>query len=300
MNRRQFIAVMAAGVFLGIPNIITKRGFAASSHHSAKHPNAFRERMCTLEAAAKGRLGVYILDTASGKEYGYRPDERFMMLSTFKLMASAFVLYRVDAGQESLNRRIPYTKEDLIDWSPITEKHAGGAGMTLAELCEATLTTSDNTAANLILSSFGGPTALTAFARQLGDDITRFDRTEPDVNIKSADGLLDTTTPRAITGLLQKVVLGNVLSVSSRGQLQQWLLNNTTGNRRLRAGLPTGWRIGEKTGTNKAGANDIGIIWPPNRKPVVVAGYLGDSSASIEIRESTLAAVGELVADITA
>ena len=300
MNRRQFFALMATGAFLGIPSIITKRGFAASSNHSAKNLDAFQSRFGKLEAAAKGSLGAHILDTASGKEYGYRSDERFMMLSTFKLMASAFVLHRADDGVDSLDRRIPYAKEDLIDWSPITEKHVDGLGMTLAELCEATITTSDNTAANLILSSFGGPAALTAFVRKLGDDITRFDRTEPGLNVKSSDGLLDTATPRATVGNLQKVVLGNVLSLSSRDQLQRWLLNNTTGGRRLRAGLPTGWRIGEKTGTNKTGANDIGVIWPSHRKPIVVAAYLGDSSASIEIRESTLAAIGELVAGITA
>lgn len=300
MNRRQFSALMATGAVAVISGIITKRGFAAPSKHSAKHPDAFQSRLGKLEAAAKGTLGVHILDTATGKEYGYRSDELFMMLSTFKLMASAFVLHRADAGLDSLDRRIPYTKADLIDWSPVTEKHADGLGMTLAELCEAAITTSDNTAANLILSSFGGPDALTAFVGKLGDGTTRFDRTEPDLNVKSPDGLLDTTTPRAMAGNLQKVVLGNILSVSSRDQLQRWLLNNTTGGHRLRAGLPAGWRIGEKTGTNKMGANDIGILWPPRRPPIVVAAYLNDSSAGLAVRESTLAAIGKLVAGIVA
>ncbi len=297
MNRRQFFSSLGAGILLGNFSMIPKRGFALSSNKASQQSDRIQSRLQKLEAAARGRLGVYILDTSTGKQYGYRSDERFMMLSTFKLLASAFVLYRADAGLESLSRRIPYSKGDLIDWSPVTEKHADGSGMTLAELCEATITTSDNTAANLILSSFGGPAALTAFVRQLGDTVTRFDRTEPELNVKHPDGW-DTTTPRAMAKTLNQVVLGNVLSESSRNQLQQCLLNNTTGNHRLRAGLPAGWRIGEKTGTNKSGANDIGVIWPPNRGPIVVTAYLNDSSASSEIKESTLAAVGKLVVDI--
>jgi len=136
-------------------------GFAASLADSAEPPKAIRARLRALEAVAGGRLGVHILDTSAGKEYGYRQDERFMLLSTFKLLACALVLHRVDAGQESLVRRISYTQADVIDGSPITGKHADGSGMTLAELCEAALTASDNTAANLILSRYGAdhPTA---------------------------------------------------------------------------------------------------------------------------------------------
>ena len=298
MNRRQFFSLITAGAVLGNLGITSRSGFAASLGDSSKHSKAVKARLRNLEAAAYGRLGVHILDTSTGQEYGYRSDERFMLLSTFKLLASALVLHRVDAAQDSLGRRIPYARGDLIDWSPITEKHADGSGMTLAELCEAAVTASDNTAANLILSSYGGPPAVTNFVQQLGDGVTRLDRTEPGLNFKGANSLWDTTSPRAMVHTLHKIVLGTVLSAPSRNQLQQWLLNNTTGAHRLRAGLPANWRIGEKTGTNRTSANDIGVIWPPNRAPIVVAAYLNDSLASAEIKESTLAAVGKLVADI--
>lgn len=251
-------------------------------------------RLRELEAAAQGRLGVHIVDTATGREFGHRADERFMMLSTFKLLACAVVLSGVDAGKESLDRRIIYSKPDLVAYSPVTEKHVGGEGMTLAQLCEATLTTSDNTAANLILASYGGPAALTALARKLGDSVTRLDRTEPELNVKQP-GLMDTTSPRAMALTMQKVVLGDALSYPSRKLLQQWLLANTTGDKRLKAGLPPDWRIGDKTGTNKTDTNDIGVVWPSNQKPWLVTAYLADSQANSEVREATMAHVGALV-----
>jgi beta-lactamase class A len=255
-------------------------------------------RLRELEARAQGRLGVHIIDTATGQEYGYRADERFMMLSSFKLLASAVVLSRVDAGKESLERRISYTKKDLVAYSPVTEKHVDGEGMTLAQLCEATLTTSDNSAANLILASYGGPAALTALARKVGDNVTRLDRIETDLNVKQAELLLDTTSPRAMARTMRKVVLGDALSARSRERLQQWMTANTTGGKRLKAGLPSDWRIGDKTGTNKTDTNDIAVIWPPNRKPWLVTAYLADSQQTNEVREATMAQVGALVRDL--
>ena len=256
----------------------------------------FHEQMAALESAAQARLGVYLIDTATGRTFGHRADERFLMLSSFKLLASALVLARADKGQESLQRRIRYTREDLVTWSPVTEKHVGGEGLTLAQLCEATITTSDNTAANLILASYGGPAALTAFARSLGDTVTRLDRTEPELNVPSGAAMLDTTTPRAMTQTLQKLLLGNALSESSRHTLLQWLKANTTGDKRLRAGVPAGWVVGEKTGTNRSDANDIGIAWPPGRAPWLVSAYLADSAAPPAAREAAIAGVGRLLA----
>jgi beta-lactamase class A len=259
-----------------------------------------KARLRELEAAAQGRLGTHIIDTATGQEYGYRADERFMMLSTFKLLACAVVLSRVDAGNELLERRIRYSKQDLVTYSPVTEKYADGEGMTLAQLCEATLTTSDNTAANLILASYGGPAAVTAMARKVGDRVTRLDRMETALNVKHQDGVLDTTSPRAMALTMQQVVLGDALSAPSRQLLQQWLLANTTGGKRLKAGLPPDWRIGDKTGTNNTDTNDIGVVWPPNRKPWLVTAYLADSQASTGVREATLAGVGRLVQELAA
>jgi beta-lactamase class A len=254
-----------------------------------------------LEKKAQGRLGVTILDTATGQQLGYRADERFMMLSSFKTLASALVLARVDRKEESLARRIRFEKSALVDWSPITEKHVGGEGMTLAELCHATITTSDNTAANLILQSYGGPKALTQFLRSLGDNVTRADRTEPSLNVpaKSDKGEpLDSTTPKAMTATVQKLLFGTALSGTSRAQLQQWLQDNTTGGKRLRAGLPPEWRIGEKTGTNKTGANDVGFVVPAQGKPWLVTAYLADSQAPMDVKEAALAGVGAVVAQL--
>ena len=270
------------------------RGLAATTAQPAQWQQ--------LEAAAQGRLGACILDTATGQVHGHRADERFMMLSSFKLLASALVLARADRGQESVERRITYTKQDLVTYSPVTEKHAGTSeGMSLAGLCEATITTSDNTAANLILASYGGPEALTRFARELGDDTTRLDRNEPGLNTGTAAALLDTTTPRAMALTMQKLLLGNALSPASRQRLQQWLVGNTTGDKRLRAGLPTGWRVGDKTGTNRTDANDIGIAWPANgRAPLIITAYLAESSADSATRDATLAGVARIAAGLVA
>lgn len=301
ISRRRF---MTLGTMMLLPALAinTRNSFA-----SPPPPPSLRDRTSTidkrlqeLEAGVRGRLGVHIIDTGSGQEYGHRSDERFLMCSTFKLLASALVLHRVDTGHESLERRITYAKKDLVAWSPITEKHVND-GMTLAELCKATITVSDNTAANLILTSYGGPAALTAFARQLGDSVTRFDRYEPQLNDFLADQpLLDTTTPRAMARSMEKVVLGNGLSADSRDLLQQWLLGNKTGDRRLKAGLPKDWRIGDKTGTNAVNANDIGIVWPPGRAPLLVTAYLADSPENAQAKDATLEGVGQLLAELGA
>jgi beta-lactamase class A len=297
LDRRHFLSSLASAAVLGC---VSGRVVAGAPAEADQGTEAIQARLRELETAAQGRLGIHIFDSETGQEYGYRSDERFMMLSSFKLLASALVLHRVDVGQESLDRRIAYTKDDLVPWSPITEKHADGRGMTLGELCEATITTSDNTAANLILASYGGPPALTAYVRLLGDGITRLDRFEPHLNEGHAGNLLDTTTPRAMLATMQMLVLGESLSTASRAHLQHWLLANTTGGKRLKAGLPADWRIGDKTGTNGTAANDVGVIWPANRAPILVAAYLAESEAASHERDAALAAVGTLIQDIVA
>jgi beta-lactamase class A len=249
-----------------------------------------------LEAQSQGRLGVHVLDGGSGREWGHRSDERFLMLSSFKTLIGALVLARADAGLAPLTKRVRYAKADLVSWSPVTEKHVGGEGLSLAELCEATITTSDNTAANLILAEVGGPPALTAFLRRIGDGVTRLDRTEPELNTAVPGQDFDTTTPRAMARSLRTLLLGDALSPASRAQLAAWLKANTTGGKRLRAGVPEGWAIGEKTGTAGQSANDAGIVWPPGRAPLLVSAYLADSPATPAVREQTLAGVGRLLA----
>jgi beta-lactamase class A len=294
LTRRSFIAAMSSAA-VGAA-VFPRHGLAGGTRPAVQA--RILARLQALEAEARGRLGVHILDTADGATYGYRADERFQTLSSFKFLASALVLHRVDRGLESLDRRIPIAPTDLITWSPVTEKHVGGAGMSLAALCDATITTSDNAAANLILDSYGGPAALTAYLRTLGDSVTRIDRREPELNVKHPDEPMDTTTPRAMVMNLHKLVLGDALSAASRALLTKWLEGNTTGGKRLRAGLPDTWRVGEKTGTFQTDANDSGVVWPPERAPLLVSAYLADSPVDNVAKDATLAEVGRVVREI--
>ncbi|MEO6277385.1 class A beta-lactamase [Roseateles sp.] len=294
MNRRNFAS-------LALLALATTRAGALSEKVRATGslPLDLAQRLREIERGSGGRLGVHILDTATGVEFSHRADERFLMCSTFKTLASALVLRRVDLGQESLTRRIVFGAADMVPNSPVSEQRVGGDGMSMGELCEATLTTSDNVAANLILASYGGPAALTAFARSIGDTVTRFDRNEPSANIWHGEH--DTTTPRAAVHGMQRVLLGDVLTPKSREQLRQWMLAATTGTKRLKAGLPAGWTIADRTGAasdkNDGGtSNDIAVVWPPGSgAPLLVTAYLTRSSASFEARNATLAQVGHLL-----
>ncbi|CCE11694.1 putative Beta-lactamase [Bradyrhizobium sp. STM 3843] len=250
-----------------------------------------------IEAKSGGRLGVALLDTASGELTGHRLDERFPMCSTFKVLAVAAVLARVDAGQEQLGRRIPITQADLLSYAPVTKTHLD-SGMTVAELCEAAITLSDNTAANLLLASFDGPPALTRYLQSLGDSVTRVDRIEPDLNEATPGDPRDTTTPAAMAKTVAKLVTGSALSATSREMLIGWMIDCKTGAARLRAGLPSGWRIGDKTGSGSHGsANDVAVIWPQNRAPLIVTSYLTETDAlSDEKRNAVHAEIGRIVA----
>ena len=256
-------------------------------------------RLAALERRHDGRLGVAVLDTGSGRRITHRADERFLMCSTFKLMAVAAVLARVDHGAERLDRRIVFDKSALLSYAPVSRTRVGAPGMTVAELCQAAITLSDNTAANLLLASLDGPAAVTAYARSLGDNVTRLDRIEPELNVASPGGVLDTTTPNAMLADLQTLLLGHVLSEASRQQLIAWLRATTTGKNLLRAGIPPAWRVGDKTGRGPRGeTNDIAIIWPPQRKPLLVTVYYAESTATDDECEVVLADVGRLVAAI--
>ena len=285
ISRRDFtIGTCAALVATGIG----ERAFAFTETLSGA--------LARIEAESGGRLGVAALDTADGSRAGHRMDERFAMCSTFKLLAAAAVLARVDAGKERLDRRVTYAKSDLVTYSPVTEKHVD-SGMTLAELCEAAITLSDNTAANLLLTSLGGPDGVTAFARTLGDTMTRLDRNEPTLNEATPGDPRDTTTPAAMLANIRTLVLGDALTEPSRGQLKAWMLANKTGGGRLRAGLPGDWAVGDKTGSGEFGTtNDVGVIWPPGRAPIVVTIYFTETKAALEQRIAVLASVGRAIA----
>ena len=221
------------------------------------------------------------------------------MCSTFKLLAVAAVLARVDKGAEHLDRRIVFGPAVLLRYAPITGQHVGSPGMSVAELCAAAITVSDNTAANLLLTSMGGPGAVTRFARSLGDTVTRLDRTEPDLNIASPGDIRDTTTPNTAIVTLQTLLLGNALSAVSRAQLIAWLRGCMTGAEKLRAGLPPGWSIGDKTGSGAQNeTNDVGILYPPQRQPLLVTAYYIGSSAADASRNAVLAEVGRIAASL--
>jgi len=276
-------------------------GLRAERAHGEDFPADLQREFAAIEQASGGRLGVAVLDTRTGARGAHRANERFPMCSTFKLLAAAAVLKRVDKGQETLDRRIAFDAADLVVNSPVTGKRVAEGSLTLAEICEAAMVVSDNTAGNLLLANLGGPAGVTAFARSLGDQTTRLDRIEPELNEALPDDPRDTTSPAAMLGNIRSLVLGDALSLSSRGQLKDWLTGNKTGGTRLRARLPRDWRVGDKTGAGERGTtNDVGVLWPPDRAPVIVAVYFTGSPASSEQRNATIAAVGNAVANAVA
>jgi beta-lactamase class A len=290
MHRRDLLK----GTLMGAFALALRPGFAwAASVDDAT------AQFTALEREHGGRLGVSILDTQTGRRIQHRAGERFLMCSTFKWLAAAAVLARVDRGTERLDRRVVFGKEVLLDYAPVTSKHVGAPGMSVADLCAAAVTLSDNTAANLLLASMGGPTAVTAFTRSLGDQTTRLDRTEPDLNVGSPGDIRDTTTSDAMLADLHRVLLGDRLSVGSRDLLLQWLRGCTTGLDALRAGLSANWTAGDKTGSGSHGeTNDVAIIWPPQRKPLLVTAYYAGSHAEPAERKAVLAAVGRIAASM--
>lgn len=290
MHRRDLLK----GTLMGAFALALRPGFAwAASVDDAT------AQFTALERKHGGRLGVSILDTQTGRRIQHRAGERFLMCSTFKWLAVAAVLARVDSGTERLDRHVVFGKEVLLDYAPVTSKHVGAPGMSVADLCAAAVTLSDNTAANLLLASMGGPTAVTAFARSLGDQTTRLDRTEPELNVGGPGDIRDTTTPDTMLADLHRVLLGDRLSVGSRDLLLQWLRACTTGLDALRAGLPANWTAGDKTGSGSHGeTNDVAIIWPPQRKPLLVTAYYAGSHAEPAERKAVLAAVGRMAASM--
>ena len=226
-------------------------------------------RLAELETRFDARLGLYAVHTGTGRELAHRADERFALCSTFKVLAVAAMLARTPP--EHLQTRIRYGAGDVVENSPVTAGHVAD-GLTVAELCDAAIRYSDNTAGNLLLDDIGGPGAVTDYARLLGDGVTRLDRRETELNSAIPGDDRDTTSPRAIAGDLRELVLGDRLDPADRALLTDWLVRNTTGGARIRAGLPPDWRVADKTGSGSYGAaNDIAVAWPPGGAPIVLA-----------------------------
>jgi beta-lactamase class A len=263
LDRRQFAALVAA--FAAAPALARSAA-----------PLDLAEAVRKAEAASGGRIGFAVHDTATGRRFSHRGAERFAMASTFKMLLAAAILEQVDKGKERLDRAVPVKAGDILANSPVSEKRVGGTA-TVAELAEATMIYSDNAAANLLLPAIGGPAGMTAFLRRIGDPITRLDRNEPMMSEAKPGDPRDTTSPDAILATWERILLGNVLTPASRARLTNWLVANTTGDTRLRAGLPKGWKVGDKTGTgSNNNVNDIAIVWPDrvDKRPVLIASFV--------------------------
>ncbi|NMJ39626.1 class A beta-lactamase [Roseomonas sp. JC162] len=249
-----------------------------------------------IERREGGRLGVAVLDLGHRRAAEHRSGDRFPMASTFKMLAAGAVLARIDAGQDSLDRRIRFGRGDLVTYSPVTEGQVGGEGMTVAALLEAMMTLSDNTAANLLLTAIGGPEGLTAFLRRHGDAVTRLDRMETALNEARPGDPRDTTSPAAMLATMRALTLGEVLSAASRARLVALMEGNRVSGGLFRARLPQGWRIGDRSGAGGFNTRGIAaVIWPSGgQAPLLVTAYLAEGP------QQTLAARDAVLAEVAA
>ncbi|MBR7988662.1 PenA family class A beta-lactamase [Burkholderia cenocepacia] len=302
-RRTLLLAAATAPLVLTVTACASRQGAApdeatraAAAAADAIAPAAAATTLADLERDAGGRLGVCAIDTASGRVIEHRAGERFPFCSTFKAMLSAAVLAQSVERPGLLQQRVTYTKADLVNYSPVSEKHVG-AGMTVAALCEAAIQYSDNSAANLLMKLIGGPAAVTAYARSIGDDAFRLDRWETELNTALPGDPRDTTTPAAMAASLRVLTLGDALPAAQRAQLVAWLRGNKVGDKRIRAGVPAGWAVGDKTGTGDYGTtNDAGVIWPTSRAPIVLAVYYTQTRADARAKDDVIASVARIVA----
>lgn len=291
MNRRDF------GLSFGASVLLSRRARAGVSLPT---PVA---RLRALEQATGGRLGAFVLDTGSGHSFGWRFDERFCHCSTFKLSLAAMALRASDAGHLDLTEPLSFSKADIVGYSPVVEKNLAKSRLPILALAEAVQITSDNAAANVLMRRLGGPAAVTRFWREIGDKTSRLDSYEPAVNVIPPGTEKNSTTPQAMAETVRKIVLGDVLSATSREQLRGWMAATQSGRNRIRAGMPDSWRGLDKTGTgmrpgigNKT--NDLAVLLPPGgRSPLIVIGYFETPVFSENIRpedESVLRTLGEI------
>ena len=282
-------------------------GLAASAVAGCATTSSQADAFAALEARSGGRLGVAILDTRDGRLIGHRASERFGMCSTFKLPLAALALAEIDAGRLQGGEIVRYTRAELVSHAPVTGPNID-KGLSWLALAEAAQVTSDNPAANLLIRRLGGPARVTAGFRAWGDPLSRLDDYEPAMNLVMPGGVANTTTPHAMARLAARILTTDTLSPMSRERLVGWMVATRTGAKRIRAGLRPGWKAGDKTGTaiddrpdgmvNKY--NDVAIIYPPGRAPLVIAAYLDAAAHFLQVRpedEAILAEVGRMAAD---
>jgi len=255
--------------------------------------------LASYERETGGHVGLYAENLATGKKILWRADERFVMCSTFKLSLAALVLSRVDRHQDRLDQMIRFGPADLPDWyAPVARQNLARGEMSIAEMCEAAVEQSDNTCATLLLARVGGPAALTAFWRSLGDGTTRLDHGELQLNRTPLGDPHDTTTPAAMAGSLRQFLFGDILSPTSRGLITGWMLGCKTGDNRLRGGLPKDWRIGDKTGNNGTdAAGDLAVTWPRSGGPLLICAYTRGGTPSAANLATLFADIGRLVGE---
>jgi beta-lactamase class A len=247
-----------------------------------------------IEDRVGGRIGVFAINTKTGTTWQWRPDERFLMCSTFKVLLAAHVLSRVDAGLEKLERPIAYAEKDLLAYAPVTRANLKKKQLSVQELAAAAVQLSDNTAANLLFRTQDGPRGLTHYLKGIGDAVTRSDRTEPELNQQVPGQEFDTTSPRAMVASLRAILLESKLSPNSTALLKNWLLTNTTSAKRFKAGLPADWQVADKTGTGGSGnVNDVGLLHTPDGTPIVIAVFTSDSVKPVSELEAALADVAK-------
>ena len=271
----------------------------SASYVSAQQSERLIAAVQSEERALHARVGIAVFDASSGRTAHYRGDERFPLNSTHKTFSCAALLAKVDAQAISLDQPVAISQEMLVAYSPITEKSLSPQTITLREVCRAAVSYSDNTAGNVVIDAIGGVAGFNAYMRSIGDDITRLDRQEPDLNESTPGDLRDTSTPKAIINSLRQVLLGDGLSESSRNELTQWMRNDQVGGALLRASLPADWNIADKTGAGGYGSRSIiAVIWPPAKQPLVVGIYITQTDASLSASNQAIARIGAVLSEV--
>lgn len=256
-----------------------------------------QKKIETLEKSFDGKIGIYAINTNNNQIIAYRANEDFPLQSTMKLIGVSALLKQSDNDKNMLKEKINYTKDDLVYWHPVTGKYIT-SGMTLEALSEAAISFSDNTAMNLIIKKLGGPKSVSEFAHSIGNKSFNVDHNEDQLNSNAKDmHETYTSTPKDMAMSLQKLTLGNILAPTQRTQLVTWMVNNTTGYKRIRAGVPIGWIVADKTGGCCRIANDIGIIWSPISKPIVLAIYTIQNNQDAKSRDEVVAATTSIILD---
>jgi len=279
MNRRDVLCSTLA--LLASPALAQRVAIAALSDY---------------ERDSGGHIGVYAKNLRTGVEVSWRAHERFVMCSSFKASLAGCVLARVDRGRARLDEMIAYGPDDLMEWAPVAKQNLEKGAMSVADMCAAAVELSDNTCANALLARFGGPPAVTAFWRSIGDTVSRLDHNEPELNRTPPGDPDDTTTPAAMAGNLRSLILGKALSPASCERLTGWMLGCKTGDNRLRAGLPKNWRVGDKTGNNgKDASGDIAVAWSTRGEPVVICAYTRGGTPTSRQVDDVFAEIGRYV-----